>query len=625
MRGLLKVIFEGICTAKGTSANRTFCFLQRDIERGCKLHSIILKWGLLERSPFIGNTLMSMYIKCGALVQARGLFDQFPARDVASWTLLISGYADHGHVQEALQLFEKMQHEGEAPNAFTLSCMLKVCGLTQTADKGRELHALILRKGLLMTDTVLGNALLDMYAKWGALTRVHHVFHELPNRNLVTWNALIAGYCQQGEGEAALHLFRQMKEEGFAPDSITFLSAVKACSCIEALKRGSEVHTEIVRRGILENHDVLANALTDMYARCGAFTMAQDMLKSLSTKNIIAWTALMAGYSQFGRSEDTLCCFESLRQEGLYPNTVTYISALNACASLKAIDVGKKIHGEVVSRGLLGMDPTLGSTLVYMYCKCGELAKAQELFEELPARDVVSWTVLIMECCENNHGEKALGYFDRMRCEGFSPDEVALLCVLKVCGSIGAVEKGDEVYVEIARKNLIGKLSILSSALVDMYAKCHALAKAQEVFDMLPSQDVSSWTALISGYCQIGQHDVVLQTFSKMILRGPEPNVITFMVVLSACGILGLVHEGQIYYHVMSSYYGIIPISQHHTCMVNLFGREGQLEKAMAMLEKIPPSERLPACFALLNSCKNLKSMKIARFVFKNAIDLDAM
>ena len=137
--------------------------------------------------------------------------------------------------------------------------------------------------------------------------------------------------------------------------------------------------------------------------------------------------------------------------------------------------------------------------------------------DELLVRDVVTWNALISGYTQNKQGDLALECFDRMRNEGLSPDLVTFTCIFNACGSTGSIDKGKSLHDEIVMiGGLLEKSVILGNALVDMYAKCCLLAKAQEVLIGLPIRDVISWNSVIVGYAQQGQGEEALNCFEEM-------------------------------------------------------------------------------------------------------------
>ena len=197
--------------------------INKDLDRGTKLHGDIMRRGLLEKSPYLGSSLISMYAKCGMIAKARNVHDELRARRLASWNALIVGYAQQGYSHDALDCLDRMRNECIPLNAITYSGVLKACGCTGSINKGKQIHDEIVNRRLLIQNSMLGTALVDMYAKCGMLARAEEMLNELPSRNVVTWNALITGHAQQEQGLDALECFERMQIEGLSPYVISFI------------------------------------------------------------------------------------------------------------------------------------------------------------------------------------------------------------------------------------------------------------------------------------------------------------------------------------------------------------------------------------------------------------------
>ena len=595
------------------------------IEKGKQIHENILNRGLLAKDISLGNTLVDMYAKCGFLTKARKVLEELPVRDVVSWNALIAGYVQEGQGYEALNCFEHMKSEELHPDAITFISLLQACSSIGAINTGIQIHDEIISRGLLKKDIVLGTTLVDMYAKHGELVKAQKVLEELPIRNAISWNALISGYAQKSQFHEALDCFARMQREGLSPDVATFVCLLKSCNSTEAIDKGMQIHNEIVRRGLLKMEMdlvVLSTALVDMYAKCGMFAKAQEVLEEFSMRNVVSWSALIMGYVQQGKGCDALICFSRMQSEGLSPDVVTYICILKACSSMGDIDKGRQIHDEIVSRGLLEKDIVLGNALVDMYAKCGAITKAQQVLEELHARDVISWSTLIAGYAKQALCHEALNCLEQMQKEGLSPNMVTYICLLKACGSIGALDIGKKVHDEIVRRGLLED-SVVGTALVDMYASCGMLIKAQEVLEELPIQDVTTWNALIAGYAQQGQGQIALNCLVRMQREGLYPDEITCLCVLSACGRSGLWEEAQLLYGDMDKKFGITPMPEHHSSVVVGLGFAGQFDKAIAMIEVMPSSNYLAVWIALLGSCRKWGNVKLGTLAFDQALQVD--
>ena len=289
----------------------------RAIDKGEKIHDSFFSMGVLEKDTTVGAALVDMYAKCGMLVKAKEVLMDLPARDVVSWNALVAGYVQHGQCHEALNCFEQMRKEGCCPDASTFICALKSCGSIGAIDRGKQLHDEIMDKFLLNEDIALSNALIDMYAKCGMLAQAQQLLEELPDRQLVSWNALISGYAQHGHGHEAWNCFTQMQSEGLCPSVVTFVCILKACGSVNGIDKGRQIHNMIVGTCLLENN-VLGNALVDMYVKCGVAAKAREVLEMLPVRDAISWNTLISGYVQQEQSHEALKCFQKMSTLGLH-------------------------------------------------------------------------------------------------------------------------------------------------------------------------------------------------------------------------------------------------------------------------------------------------------------------
>ena len=599
------------------------CAKKKNLCEGTKLHADLLENGLLEKCPYIASALIHMYCKCGVLSEAQKVLEKLQFRDVVTWSALISGYAQHGQGHIALHCFEKMQKEGIHPDEITFSCILKACGITGALNKGEIIHEEIARRGFLEKNIVLGNALVDMYAKCGNLEKAQKVLEDLPFRDVISWNSLISGYAQHGQGYESLYCFEKMQREGISPNLVTFICILQGCGSLRDVKYGIKIHEEIMSRGLLGKDIVLGTALVDMYVKCGMLTKAKEVLEELPNRNAVCWNALITGYVHEGMFRETLLCFDQMRSEGLGPDPVTCICILKACANTRAIDKGKQIHDHIANRGWLEKDIVLSTALVDMYSKCSMLSKARETLKELHIRDVVSWNALIDGYAEQGQCHEALDCVRLMKMEGASPNAITFTCILKACAKTGSTEKGKQIHNEIESMGLLMKDSSLGTALVDMYAKCGMLAKAQEVLEKLPLRSQVSWSALIAGYAQQGQGKKALQCFKQMQNEGFFPNAVTILSVLSACSHSGLLDEAQMVFGDMTKKYGISPTLEHHTCMVLVFGCAGEFDKATSVIQVMPVLSDTAVWLALLGSCRKWGNVELGTLAFDQTLQLE--
>ncbi|KAH7438788.1 hypothetical protein KP509_04G031200 [Ceratopteris richardii] len=599
------------------------CASTKSIQKGEQIYLKVSKQGLLEKDVVLGTAVVDMYAKCNDLTKAQQVLESLSHRNVTSWNALIGGYCQGGHIEQAFNCLEHMKAEGLSPNAVTFISILKACGGMKSLSMGKRVHHEIARQGLLVNNPKLATALIDMYAKCGSLSRAQQVLGGLNSRNVFSWSTLIDGFVQQGLAQQALDCFNYMQDEGISADSIALICVLKACASLGDLEKGEQIHNEIKKQGLLKENITIGVALLDMYGKCGALVKAQELFKELPFPNTVAWNALLTGYVQHGHSDEVLNSFQQMQSEGLSPDSVTYGCVLKACAISGALDKGKQFHTEISGKNLLKDNITLSTALIDMYAKCGALLEAQRVFDELAPRDVISWSALISGYAQHGHGNEALNCFEQMQLEGLSPDAVTFACILKACGDMKVMHKGEQVHMEIAKQGLLETNPFLGNALVDMYVKCGDLRKAILVLEKLPSRDVVSWGTLMVGFRQHGQSEKVLDCFQQMQDEGILPDALTYCCVLSACSHLGSIEEGYLHFETMTIKYCIKPDIEHYICLIDLFGRSGHLDKAVKVIQEMPSSNSYVLWSALLAACRKWGNVRIGRWAFERAVQID--
>lgn len=580
------------------------------IGHGILMHEKIIRAGF-ESDAFIEGALIDMYIKCGSLEDAHRMFDRLPDRNLILWNAMLAGYVQHEKGDYVLELYDKMLLEGIKPDKSTFVHILKACSFIGDIGQGKLIHDKVISYGF-QSDLAIGNALIDMYIKCGCIEIGRQVFDDLANRNLVTWNSIIAGYAQHGHELLAFEFFEQMQEEGVTPDNITFSCIVKACASIRALGQGRVIHEQILATG-LESDVFVGTAIVDMYAECGSLEEVHQVFCKLPNKNVVCWNTIIGQYVQLGHDLLALQLFEKMQQDGVDPDKVTFLCILKACGTA-AEDMWQQVKSthDLILRSGLESDIFLGSTLVDMYAKSGDLEAARKVFDSLSHRNVVTWGAMIAGYAQHGQGLAALELITKMQLERIKLDRSTFLVSLKACISTGAVEQGKLMHDQIVRNGLELDL-VVGSAIVNMYAKCGSLQDACNVFKKLPNQDVVCWNTLIAGYAQHGDSKLAEQCLKELQRKGIEPADGTYTSVLTACSRVGKVEGGHHHFKGMGENQQTL---LHFTCMIDLLGRAGRLEEAVEVMQTMPNLPDATVWLVLLTACKTYGNVNLGRECF---------
>jgi len=554
------------------------CVKKKALSEGKLLHTHITHSGFVPNA-YLWNSLLNMYVKCDSLMDASKVFEEMPERDVFSWTVIIAAYARNGFSREALDLFYQMQQTGVRPDQFTIPSVLPACAHLAALQQGMEIHEKIIRSGF-QSDVVVGNALVDMYAKCRCLEDARSVFDKMPERNVVSWTAMIAGYAQNGHSEEALEFFREMQSVGLKPNMNTFTSILPACTNLGALEQGKEIQEEMIRSGFQSNV-FLESALVDMYAKCGDLWDARHVFDKMRQRNAVSWTAIIAGYMQSGNEDEALKLFEKMPKRDVVSWTV----------------------------------------MIAGYAHNRHVDKAMDLFREMPEPDVDSWTAMIAGYAQNGHNLEALKLFHEMKLSGMRPHSKTFVSILPVCANLAALEQGVEIHDEIIRSGFQSDIFV-TNALIDMYAKCGSIEKARDLFNKMHRRTAVSWTVMISAYAMNGCGKDALRLFEQMQHSGMKPDDVTLVCVLSACCHAGLVDEGRKIFDCMNQFYLITPSMEHYGCMVDLFGRAGHLDEALDFINKMPIKPDATVWGCLLGACRVHNNIKLGKQVAEHLFHL---
>ncbi|KAJ7536574.1 hypothetical protein O6H91_12G075100 [Diphasiastrum complanatum] len=515
------------------------CTRIQALEQGKQYHLDVIKSGF-ESDVAIGNTLIDMYAKCGCIEDAHRVFNNMHERNVVSWTAIIAGYAQQGFGKEALDLYEQMTEEGVRPNTVTYAILLKACASIAALEQGKQLHLDIIKSGF-ESDVIVGSTLIDMHAKCGCIEDARQVFNNMHERSVVSWNAMIAGYAQHGLGKEALDLYEQMKQEGVRPDIVTYVVLLKACGSIAALELGKQLHSDIIRSGF-ESDLIVGSTLVDMYAKCGCIEESCQVFNNMHERDVVSWNAMIAGYAEHGLGKEAFNLYEQMKQESVQPNKITYLVLLKASASIAALEQGKQVHLDIIKSGFES-NVNVGSTLVYMYAKCGCIEDALQVFNNMHERDVVSWNAMIAGYAQQGLGKEALTLWEQMLREGIKPDEVTYVSILSACSHCGLVDKGRHLFDSMCKDHGVIPTIDHYICMVDLLSRAGCLTDAENFIRKMPIHpNAVIWMTLlgaarIHGDVEIGRH-----AFECVVKLEPEiaaPYVLLSNIYAEAAGGMG--------------------------------------------------------------------------------------
>ncbi|XP_022141237.1 pentatricopeptide repeat-containing protein At4g38010 [Momordica charantia] len=482
----------------------------------------------------------------------------------------------------------------------------------------RQIHAQLVTSGLVY-DEFVTNKVVEFFANFVEFGDYACDYMKQDNTRLSSFplNSLIYGYVGGDFPQMAVSVYRRMVRDGFVPDLFTFPVVLKACSNFSGSREGTQVHGVVVKLGLLSDLYV-QNSLVRFYGACGTFPSAGKVFDEMLVRDVVSWNSLISGLVKAGHYGEAIALFFRMDVE---PSITTLVSVLAACARKRDLGMGKGIHGLIERK--FKSDLVLGNAILDMYVKNGCLCEAKKVFDDLPVRDIVSWTIIITGLVQSNHPRESLELFSMMQTSGISPDGIILTSVLSACASLGTLDFGTWVHEYIDQRGIKWDIHI-GTAMVDMYAKCGCIEMALQIFNNMPQRNTFTWNALLCGLAMHGLVHKALNLFEVMIMSGVKPNEVTFLAILTACCHSGLVDEGRKYWNKVSSkLYNLSPKLEHYGCMIDLFCRAGLLEEAVELARTMPMKPDVLIWGVLLNACTSFGNAELSQHIQDYILDLD--
>lgn len=413
----------------------------------------------------------------------------------------------------------------------SVSSLLKCIGKAKNISVGQRVHQHVVECGY-GWESLLGNCLMHMYGKCGLLKdaqatfdrlsnqdsyswnilinlyghnqSVDHaksVFNMMPNPNVVSWNALLTLLTLNGQHKEALNAFSLMQLHSEFPNAVTFICVIDACCAVASHEKGKQFHAMIISAGF-EGNVVVSTALINMYGKCGCLRKARSVFRRLQNQDVVSWTAMIGGLAQNNCNEEAIECFQNMQLQGVSPNDITFICAMEACANLAAFNEGLQIHSSILMV-CYEHETKISNALIDMYSKCGSLESAVSVFTRMHQRTLVSWNTMIVSFGLHGYGKDALDLFCNMQAESLKPDIITFIAVMNACSHMGLVDDG--LYLFLHMHDDHGLVYDIDHyvCIIDLLGRSGRLDEAEEVVLNMPSGDTMiAWLCLLSA-CKI--------------------------------------------------------------------------------------------------------------------------
>ncbi|XP_050372240.1 pentatricopeptide repeat-containing protein At1g50270 [Argentina anserina] len=451
-----------------------------------QIHSLLITLGPSENACLFPKLLncIAPTSKPSHLSYASFLIDHVQAPPTTQlWNSFISAFSKTSEPHRSLVSYSTMRRNGVVPNQHTFPLLLKAFPKLKHTDPF-QYYGQTIKFGWNMEQFVV-NTFISVLFGCGYLEAAHQVFVESTVKDVVAWTVLADGFLKYGRGLEAMRCFVEMRLEGIRFDERTVVSALCAAGMVGDERFGRWVHEFYVETGRVKWDDYVGSALVDMYMKCGCHDDTQKVFDAMPSRNVVSWSALLAGYVQCEKFRDALLVLKCMVLENVKPNQSTLSSALTCCAHLGALDQGKLIHGYMY-RHQVQVNTFLGTVLVDMYAKCGCIDKALSVFSKLLSKDVFIWTAMINGLASHGDALGALNFFSLMLESGVQPNEVTFMAVLSACAHRGLVEEGRKTFKSMKQVFHLEPYIDHYGCMVDLLGRVGYLEEARQMIEEMP-------------------------------------------------------------------------------------------------------------------------------------------
>ncbi|KAL5709437.1 Pentatricopeptide repeat-containing protein crr2 [Ranunculus cassubicifolius] len=351
---------------------------------GVAVHKHLIENGF-DQDPFLATKLITMYTELDSIDNARDVFDEILDKTIFVWNAIIRGLALAGHGDEALSVYYRMNRSGVRSDRFTYTYVLKACVVSSPCAslirRGKEIHAHVLRHGFDSYVHIV-TTLLDFYARFGCVLYAGNVFDKMPERNVVSWSAMIACYAKNKKPCDALRIFWEMMSDvhDVVPNSVTMVSVLQACGALSALGQGKLIHCYVLRRG-LDSVLPVVNSLMNMYLKCGNLDIGRRIFDRMVKRDIVSWNSMISGYGIHGYGKEAIVLFNDMIRSGVSPNIITFVSVLGACSHAGLVEEGKQLFDSMTREHMVIPSVEHYACMVDIFGRAGRLEEAAKVVE----------------------------------------------------------------------------------------------------------------------------------------------------------------------------------------------------------------------------------------------------
>ncbi|KAM7250505.1 hypothetical protein ACFE04_022388 [Oxalis oulophora] len=574
-----------------------------------------------QKNTVSTNIIIQGYVKSGNLAGARELFDGMAERTAVTWTIMLGAYSQKNQFREAFRIFNEMGRYGTRPDYVTFATLLSGFNEPEAARELVQVHAHVVKLGH-GCSVMVSNSLVDSYCKVHRVDLASRLFQKMPERDSVSFNALLTGYAKVGLNEEAVNLFTDMQYLGFKPSDFTFAAVLSAGVGLDDLAFGRQIHGLLVKNNFIWNVYV-SNEMLNFYSKHDRVDEARKLFDEMPELDGVSYNVIITGYAWTGRYKESLNILHKLQFTKFDRQNFPFATLLSLAANIENLQMGRQIHSQAIITAAYSVD-FVGNSLVDMYAKCGRSLEAKKIFENLDQNSTVPWTALISAYIQKGLLEEGVKLFVEMIRENVSADQATFASMFKASANLASLSFGKQLHICAIRSGFMSNV-FTGSALLIMYAKCGSIRDAIQTFQEMPEKNVVSWNTLISAHAQNGDGVASIKSFEEMIQLGYQPDSVSFLNVLVACSHCGLVDEGLQIFESMTRVYNFSPKREHYAAMIDMLSRSGRFSKVENFMARMPFKPDEIMWVSVLNSCRIHKNHEMAKKAADHLFNMDEL
>lgn len=447
-------------------------------------------------------------------------------------------------------------------------------------------HCLAIKSGATASIYTVNN-IVSGYSKCGQIRIARRVFDEMSQRDVVSWNTMIAGFVNVGNFETALEFLKSMKRYGFSVDRYCLGSVLKGVACVGYVEVGQQLHSMIVKIGCLGN--VFAgSALLDMYAKCERVEDAFEVFKSIGIRNSVTWNALISGFAQVGDPRTAFWLFNWMELEVVKIDDGTLVPLLTLLDDPDWYKLTMQVHGKIVKHGLTA-NITVCNATITSYSECRSIDDAERVFEgATESRDLVTWNSMLTAYIVNNKEEDAFELFLEMQRASIETDVYTYTSIISAAFEGALQGQGKPLHGLVIKRGL-EFLASISNSLIAMYLKSHSksMDEALNIFESMQNKDHVSWNSILTGFSRRGLGEDALKFFENMRSQYVVIDHYAFSAVLRSCSDLAALQLGQ-QVHAVVLKSGLETNEFVASSLIFMYSKSGVIEDARKSFDATP-------------------------------------